>query len=100
MRRVTIDGQEVVHICDSYGPGTNHHDCASFDKQRFGDERLETYRTKPGFCAHLAPKPTEPAPRPPGAMSDIVEVSSSKEMSNIEELSSDLSFDSQEELPL
>ena len=46
--------------CDSYGPGTNHHDCASFDKQRFGDERLETYRTKPGFCAHLAPKPTEP----------------------------------------
>ena len=39
--------------CDSYGPGTNHHDCASFDKQRFG-----TSASRP-----TVPSPASASPR-------------------------------------
>ena len=39
MRRVTIDGQEVVHICDSYGPGITVSDDQLLDDETCRDLR-------------------------------------------------------------
>ncbi len=39
MRRVTINGQEVVHICDSYGPGITVSDDQLLDDETCHDLR-------------------------------------------------------------